>query len=127
MTDTTIVSTVTFIAGLSPTILAWWKQRKRQPSENLRNEVAAAKDVNDMALRTLDKVHEEMEVLARRLEIVEATQERTVKELDRISGLFREAVEVLRSVIEGAKKGQLPDLELSEALLHEVRKVGFRS
>ncbi|MFD9804761.1 hypothetical protein, partial [Streptomyces sp. NPDC059071] len=91
------------------------------PAETLRTEVSAAKDVNDIALATLSRVSEELRVVTLRLDSVEAAQEASIRELDRVTGLFREALMVLRGVIDAAQARRVPELHLSPELMDEVQ------
>lgn len=106
----------TFLGGTGTTsFFGWLRARKRQPSENLRNEVEAAKGVNDMVLASLKSLSE-------RLAVVELAQESAVKELDRVTALFREAIGALRSVIEATRQGRVPEIFLSPELMQEMRE-----
>lgn len=119
--ETVVISTATFFGGSGAAgFFTWLRARKSQPVQNLRLEVSAAKQVNDMALATLDRVSEELRVVSLRLDSVEAAQEASIQELDRVTGLFREAIAVLRGVIEAAQYGRIPELNLSKELMDEV-------
>ncbi|WP_146251455.1 hypothetical protein [Nocardia tenerifensis] len=63
---------------------------------------------------------EELRVVSLRLDGVEAAQAASIQELDRVTGLFREALAVLRGVIEAAQHGLIPELNLSRELMDEV-------
>ncbi|MBF6449037.1 MULTISPECIES: hypothetical protein [Nocardia] len=122
LVETTVLSTATFLGGSgAAAFFSWLRARKRDPVENLRNEVAAAKDVNDIALATLTRVSTELRAVTHRLDAVEAAQEASIRELDRVTGLFREALAVLRGVIEAAQSGHIPELHLSPELMNEVQ------
>lgn len=118
----TVVSTATFLGGTGATaFFGWLRARKRDPMDNLRTEVSAAKDVNDIALATLSRVSDELRAVTHRLDAVEVAQEASIRELDRVTGLFREALAVLRGVIEAAQAGRIPELDLSPELMNEVQ------
>lgn len=120
--ETTVLSTATFLGGTGATaFFSWLRARRREPVENVRTEVSAARDVNDIALATLARVSEELRVVTDRLDAVEAAQEASIRELDRVTGLFREALAVLRGVIEAAQAGRIPELHLSPELMDEVQ------
>lgn len=120
--ETSVLSAATFLGGTSTSaFFSWLRARKRAPAENLRNEISAAKDVNDIALATLARVSEELRIVTHRLDAVEAAQEASIRELDRVTGLFREALVVLRGVIEAARAGRVPELHLSPELMDEVQ------
>ncbi|MFX0581175.1 hypothetical protein [Nocardia nepalensis] len=122
LVETTVLSTATFLGGTGATaFFSWLRARKRDPVQNLRNEVAAAKDVNDIALATLTRVSAELRAVTHRLDAVEVAQEASIRELDRVTGLFREALAVLRGVIEAAQAGRIPELHLSPELMNEVQ------
>ncbi|MEU2033590.1 hypothetical protein [Nocardia amamiensis] len=121
LVETTVTGVATFLGGSGATaFFTWLRARKRQPAEILRHEVAAAKQVNDMALATLAGVSEELQVVTLRLDAVETAQEESIRELDRVTGLFREALAVLRGVIEAAQQGRIPELHMSRELMDEV-------
>ncbi|MFE3754545.1 hypothetical protein ACFXO9_09585 [Nocardia tengchongensis] len=116
-----LLSAALFLGGTGISALfAWMRARKVQPAENVRYEVAAAKDVNDMALTTLSRVSAELRDVTVRLDAVEAAQEASIRELNRVTGLFREAIGVLRGVIDAARAGRIPDLHMSRELMDEV-------
>ncbi|WP_019932359.1 hypothetical protein [Nocardia sp. BMG111209] len=117
----TALTAALFLGGTGISALfAWMRARKLQPAENMRYEVAAAKDVNEMALTTLSRVSTELRDVTVRLDAVEAAQEASIRELSRVTGLFREALGVLRGVIEAARAGRIPDLHMSRELMAEV-------
>ncbi|KAB2584821.1 hypothetical protein BS297_13430 [Rhodococcus erythropolis] len=119
--ETMLISATTFLGGSGATsFYSWLRARKAQPAQNLRHEVSAAKQVNDIALATLSRVSEELGVVSVRLDGVEAAQAASMQELDRVTGLFREAIAVLRGVIEAAQHGRIPELNLSRELMDEV-------
>ncbi|MEV6070263.1 hypothetical protein AB0L82_27275 [Nocardia sp. NPDC052001] len=116
-----ILTAALFLGGTGISALfAWVRTRKFQPTEKMRYEVAAAKDVNDMAMTTLSRVSGELRDVTFRLDAVEAAQEASIRELNRVTGLFREALGVLRGVIEAARAGRIPDLHMSRELMDEV-------
>lgn len=126
--ETWLTSGATFIGGSGATaFFNWLRARRRMPSENLRNEVAAAADVNAIALATLARVSEELQVVTRRLDVVEAAQEESIAELNRVTGLFREAIAVLRTVIDAARQGQISEPQMSAELMAEVERGGGSS
>ncbi|APA94835.1 hypothetical protein [Nocardia seriolae] len=121
MLETVLLSTSTFLGGTGASaFFTWLKVRRRQPAESLRHEVAAAKDVNDIAIKTLSRVSQELREVTGRLDAVEAAQEASIRELTRVTGLFREALGVLRGVIEAAQHGRIPELHMSRELMDEV-------
>jgi hypothetical protein len=123
--DTAIASLATVLGGTSATaFFAWLQARRRQPMVSLRHEVAAAKDVNDMALATLSRLSGELSDVTRRLDAVETAQEASIRELTRVTGLFREALAALRGVIEAVQAGRIPELRLSRELQNEVEHSG---
>jgi hypothetical protein len=125
--DASTLSLATFVSGsLATAFFTWLRARRREPAENLRYEVAAAKEVNDMAIATLSQVSEELRDVTIRLDAVEAAQEASVRELTRITVLFREAVAVLRGVIDAAREGRVPELRLSRQLMDEVENRSTR-
>ncbi|KZM68117.1 hypothetical protein [Nocardia terpenica] len=125
LVETVALSTATFLGGTGvSSFFSWLRTRRRAPMEDLRGEVSVAKDINDMALATLERVTAELDSVTGRLDRVEAAQEESVRELHRVTGLFREALGVLRVVIEAVREGQLPTLEMSEELRAEVEHGG---
>ncbi|MGW2664151.1 hypothetical protein ACWCW7_24585 [Nocardia tengchongensis] len=121
MFETVLLATATFLGGTGiSSFFTWLKARKQQPVEKLRYEVAAAKDVNDIAITTLSRVSRELRDVTGRLDAVEAAQEASIRELTRVTGLFREALAVLRGVIEAAQNGRIPELHMSRELMDEV-------
>ncbi|MFI9508436.1 hypothetical protein [Nocardia sp. NPDC052566] len=119
--ETTVAGVATFLGGSGAAgFFTWLRARKRLPAETMRLEVSAAKQVNDIALATLSRVADELRVVTLRLDAVEVAQEASIQELDRVTGLFREALGVLRNVIEAAQHGRLPELNLSRELMDEV-------
>ncbi|MEC3955797.1 hypothetical protein VMT65_22380 [Nocardia sp. CDC153] len=122
LVETTVLSAATFLGGTGASaFFAWLRARLRAPAENLRTEVSVAKDVNDIALATLARVSEELRIVTHRLDAVESAQEASIRELDRVTVLFREALVVLRGVIEAARAGRVPALHLSPELMDEVQ------
>ncbi|MFJ4652685.1 hypothetical protein ACIP5Y_15600 [Nocardia sp. NPDC088792] len=118
----TVLTGALFLGGTGVSALfAWMRARKFQPIENMRYEVAAAKDVNEMALTTLSRVSSDLKDVTVRLDAVEAAQEASIRELNRVTGLFREALGVLRGVIDAARAGRIPDLNMSRELMDEVQ------
>ncbi|MFJ4653841.1 hypothetical protein ACIP5Y_21450 [Nocardia sp. NPDC088792] len=118
-----LIAGATFFGGTGTSaFFSWLRARKRAPSENLRYEIAAAKDINEMALKTLERVSGDLDNVSHRLGVVEAAQETTVRELNRVTCLFREAIEALRDVIEAARHGRVPELLLSTELMHELHE-----
>ncbi|MGV9676199.1 hypothetical protein ACWDSJ_13040 [Nocardia sp. NPDC003482] len=123
LAETAALGAATFVGGSGATaFFSWLRDRKRVPMEKLRHEVTAAKDVNDIALATLARVSRELRSVTQRLDAVEAAQEASIRELDRVTGLFREALGVLRGVIEAAQQGRIPELHMSGELMAEVEK-----
>ncbi|MEV6773898.1 hypothetical protein AB0N05_35210 [Nocardia sp. NPDC051030] len=124
LAETAVLGAATFLGGSGTTgFFNWLRARKRQGAENLRHEVSAAKDVNDMAIATLGKVSDELHEVTGRLDAVEAAQEASIRELNRVTGLFREALAVLRGVIEAAQHGRIPELHMSRELMDEVAQI----
>lgn len=124
LVETTVLSAATFLGGTGASaFFAWLRTRIRAPAENLRNEVAVAKDVNDIALATLARVSQELRAVTHRLDAVEVAQEASIRELDRVTVLFREALVVLRGVIEAARASRVPELHLSPELMAEVQHI----
>ncbi|MFE3794086.1 hypothetical protein KHQ06_06515 [Nocardia tengchongensis] len=121
MFETLLLSVATFLGGTGTSaFFSWLRARRMQPTTSLRHEVAAAKDVNDIAIKTLSRVSQELRDVTCRLDAVEAAQEASIRELTRVTGLFREALAVLRGVIEAAQHGRIPELHMSRELMDEV-------
>ncbi|MFB7719325.1 hypothetical protein [Nocardia sp. NPDC056100] len=121
LVETTVMGAATFLGGSGATgFYSWLRARKREPAETLHAEMSAAKQVNDIALATLSRVADELRLVTLRLDAVEVAQEASIQELDRVTGLFREALAVLRGVIEAAQHGRIPELNLSKELMDEV-------
>ncbi|GAB2525433.1 hypothetical protein ACFXHA_21725 [Nocardia sp. NPDC059240] len=121
MFDTLLLAVATFLGGTGTSaFFSWLRARRMQPMTSLRYEVAAAKNVNDIALETLARVSQELRDVTGRLDAVEAAQEASIRELTRVTGLFREALAVLRGVIEAAQHGRIPELHMSRELMDEV-------
>lgn len=124
MLETATLSAATFLGGTGTSaFFSWLRARRRAPVEEMQGQVAMAKGINDMALATLQKVGAELGEVTARLDRVEAAQEKTLTELHRVDGLFREALSVLRLVIETVQAERLPKLSMSDELLREIAKV----
>ncbi|PSR68613.1 hypothetical protein C8258_08890 [Nocardia sp. MDA0666] len=125
MFETLLLAVATFLGGTGTSaFFSWLRARRMQPMTSLRYEVAAAKNVNDIALETLGRVSQELRDVTGRLDAVEAAQEASIRELTRVTGLFREALAVLRGVIEAAQHGRIPELHMSRELMDEVEMNG---
>ncbi|WP_327139343.1 hypothetical protein [Nocardia sp. NBC_01327] len=122
--ETATLSAATFLGGTGlSSFFMWLRARQRAPVEQMQGQIAVAKGINDMALATLQKVGVELGEVTARLDRVEAAQEKTLTELHRVDGLFREALSVLRMVIEAVQAERLPKLTMSDDLLREIAKV----
>ncbi|WP_433598193.1 hypothetical protein ACQPXH_20755 [Nocardia sp. CA-135953] len=125
MFETLLLAAATFLGGTGTSaFFSLLRARRMQPMTSLRYEVAAAKNVNDIALETLGRVSQELRDVTGRLDAVEAAQEASIRELTRVTGLFREALAVLRGVIEAAQHGRIPELYMSRELMDEVEMNG---
>jgi hypothetical protein len=107
-------SAVTFASGSGATALfRWWQDRKTAPAKSAHDEVAAAKQVNEMALHTLSKCWEELTAVKLRLDTVE-------KEQGRITGLLHQAITALRDFLDIALTRDLPTPAMSPELMAEI-------
>ena len=123
LVETATLSAATFLGGTGThAFFQWLRARRRAPVEDMTAQVGVARDINGMALATLERVSEELVTVTDRLDKVEAAQEESVAELTRVTGLFREALEVLRRVVDGVRAGQLPELHMSDELRAEVER-----
>ncbi|MBM4469947.1 hypothetical protein GS982_20380 [Rhodococcus hoagii] len=126
---------LTFVTGGGLVgLLKFWQDRRAAPAASAHAEVAAAKNVNGMALDTLTKCWEQLTEVQQRQGVMQKQLDDTCAELketrtelaetraehSRIAGLFEQAIRALRDLVDTAIARGVPTPEMSPELRAEI-------